>query len=442
MQEIISYIMQFLLGSNMPDDILQQIGYTSDIKEYKKYKLVIKASNFFDDGIYGTPESIPKLPLKLCEEMPILFGDSDCSMEENTLVIHADFIAGTYFLISRYEETVRQNLRDEHQRFPGKESLPYKAGFIDRPIIEEWGALLRSKLREIGFEINEPEQKIDKVYLTHDVDFLAHYRNIHGFLGGLWKGIRRPSEAKNAFKSFFGSLESDPWYTFPYLFNLNKNLQKKLGKKTCKTILFLRSTSGKKEEDKPYVHLLTPDYQQLIASAVQDKITIGMHTSYAGGCNPELVKSEKSRLEKAIKQAVFYNRNHYLNNRNPEDFEYLIEAGITDDFSMGYADMAGFRLGTCRAVRWINPVKKELTSLILHHLTIMDVTLSEKKYMYMNAHDALQYCESLVRTVKQFNGEISLLWHNNNVEDKANSYHRELYAHILKSIAEISKENE
>ena len=203
MQEIISYIMQFLLGSNMPDDILQQIGYTSDIKEYKKYKLVIKASNFFDDGIYGTPESIPKLPLKLCEEMPILFGDSDCSMEENTLVIHADFIAGTYFLISRYEETVRQNLRDEHQRFPGKESLPYKAGFIDRPIIEEWGALLRSKLREIGFEINEPEQKIDKVYLTHDVDFLAHYRNIHGFLGGLWKGIRRPSEAKNAFKSFF-----------------------------------------------------------------------------------------------------------------------------------------------------------------------------------------------------------------------------------------------
>jgi len=64
---------------------------------------------------------------------------------------------------------------------------------------------------------------------------------------------------------------------------------------------------------------------------------------------------------------------------------------------MGYADMAGFRLGTCRAVHWINPVKKELTSLKLHHLTIMDVTLSEKKYMYMNAHDALQYCKVLFK---------------------------------------------
>lgn len=442
MQEIISYIIQFLLGDHVPENIVNQIGYTSDIEEYKKYKLVIKASNFFDDGIYGTPESLPKLPLKLCEEVPILFGDAQCTMEENTLVLHADMIAGTYFLISRYEEMVRQHVRDVHQRFPGKESLPYKAGFIDRPIIEEWGVLLRSKLREIGFEINEPAQKIDKVYLTHDVDFLAHYRNIRGFSGGLWRGIRRPSEAKEAFKSFFGGLNFDPWYTFPYLFKLNTDLQNKLGKNACQTIVFLRSANGRKEEDKPRVNLLSPDYQTLIVNADKRNITIGMHTSYAGGCNPKLIQKEKVRLEKAIKQAVFYNRNHYLNNRNPEDFEFLIDAGITDDFSMGYADMAGFRLGTCRAVRWINPVKKELTSLTLHHLTIMDVTLSEKKYMYMNAHDALQYCESLVRTVKQFNGEISLLWHNNNVEDKANSYHRELYAHILKSIAEISEENE
>ena len=33
----------------------------------------------------------------------------------------------------------------------------------------------------------------------------------------------------------------------------------------------------------------------------------------------------------------------------------MIRAGITDDFTMGYADIAGFRLGTCRSVRWINP---------------------------------------------------------------------------------------
>jgi hypothetical protein len=98
---------------------------------------------------------------------------------------------------------------------------------------------------------------------------------------------------------------------------------------------------------------------------------------------------------------------------------------------MGYADMAGFRLGTCRPVYWINPAKKELTNLLLHHLTIMDVSLSEKRYMFMNANDALQYCVSLINSVENFNGEMTLLWHNNSVEKNANHYHRKLYKDLL-----------
>lgn len=113
---------------------------------------------------------------------------------------------------------------------------------------------------------------------------------------------------------------------------------------------------------------------------------------------------------------------------------HLIEAGITDDFSLGYADIAGFRLGTCKAVRWINPTTRELTNLVLHSLTIMDVTLSEKRYMFMNAHDAYQYCISLIETVKRFNGEISLLWHNNTVEKNASLFHRQLYKDLLEYI--------
>ncbi|MPM97137.1 hypothetical protein SDC9_144310 [bioreactor metagenome] len=144
-----------------------------------------------------------------------------------------------------------------------------------------------------------------------------------------------------------------------------------------------------------------------------------------------MISEEKKRLEKFAKVDVKYNRNHFLNNREPEDFEHLIHCGITDDFSMGYADMAGFRLGTCRPVYWINPVKKELTDLTLHHLTIMDVSLSEKRYMFMNVSDALLYCESLISSVEKFHGEISLLWHNNSVEKSVSTYHRKLYKELL-----------
>jgi len=188
--------------------------------------------------------------------------------------------------------------------------------------------------------------------------------------------------------------------------------------------------------------LVHPDYQQLINYVKRKKVTFGLHISYEAGCNPELITDEKKRLEKAIKSTVNYNRNHFLNNREPEDFEYLIKNDITDDFSMGYADIAGFRLGTCRAVRWINPAKKELTNLHLHHLTVMDVTLSEKRYMYMNAHDAFQYCESLLQTVKKFNGEISLLWHNNSVEKSVKTYHRQLYKNLLNHINQLENHDE
>ena len=433
MDQIITYIIRFLAGDHVADETISMIGYTADKEEYGHYKLVIKPSGFFNDGIYGTEQSLPALPLKQWEEVPILFGEDTIETINNTLILHADIIAGTYFLISRYEEMVRRKTRDAHNRFPGKESLPYRAGFIDRPIIEEWGLLLRTKLREAGINVTEPPKEISKVYLTHDVDQIAHYRNLRGMMGGILRGIKRPKEAKQAIKSYFGGLIFDPWYTFPYLFKLDVDLRQQLGENNCEIITFLRSYSGKRKEDKPLVNLAHPDFKTLVRYIKRKKISIGLHISYDAGCNPTLISDEKKRLEKSTRSKVSYNRNHFLNNREPEDFEHLISSGITDDFSMGYADMAGFRLGTCKAVKWINPAKRELTELRLHHLTIMDVTLSEKRYMFMNAHDAFQYCESLIRTVRNFHGEISLLWHNNSVEKQASSYHRKLYRDLLKS---------
>lgn len=432
MNDIIAYILQFLIGEHVPSEIVKLIGYTDNPEEYTQYKLVIKPSAFFDQQNYGTEASLPKQPLQQWEEVPILYGEDTTEMIDGTLIIHADIVAGTYFLISRYEEMVRRKTRDAHNRFPGKESLPYKAGFIDRPIIEEWGALLRAKIRETGIEINEAPQKINKVYLTHDVDQLAHYRNIRGMMGGFLRGIKRPKEGKKALKSYFGGLIFDPWYTFPYLYKLDNELKQKMGNDRCEVITFLRSYSGKRKEDKPLANLLHPDYKTLIRYTKRKKISLGLHTSYEAGCNPLLISEEKKRLDKFARIDTTYNRNHYLNNREPEDFEYLISCGITDDFSMGYADMAGFRLGTCRPVRWINPVTKKLTDLILHSLIIMDCTLNEKKYMYMNAHDAYQYCVQLINCVEKFNGDINLLWHNTMVEKTPQLYHRKLYHDIIK----------
>lgn len=431
MTDIIKYILQFLAGDGVNDSVLRKIGYSSDENTYDQYKLVIKPSGFFDESMYGTTETLPSLPLKQWEETPILFGESTTETIGDTLVINADLVASTYFLISRYEEMVRANVRDSHGRFPGKESLPYRAGFIDRPIIEEWGVLLRTMMRSCGLEVQEPQPKIRKVYLTHDVDQMAHFRRVRGMLGGVLRGIKRPKEGKLALKSYFGGLIFDPWYTFPFLYKLDTDLRKELGPERCEVITFLRSGGGRRKEDKPLANLMLPDYKTLIRYTKRKKISIGLHSSYEAGCNPDLVGIEKEKLERLARTKTTYNRNHFLNNREPEHFEILIAKGITDDFSMGYADMAGFRLGTCKAVRWINPIQKQLTSLTLHSLIIMDCTLSDKKYMYMNAFDAYQYCVQLTNTVETYNGELNLLWHNTMVEKNANIYHRQLYQDLI-----------
>jgi hypothetical protein len=62
----------------------------------------------------------------------------------------------------------------------------------------------------------------------------------------------------------------------------------------------------------------------------------------------------------------------------------------------------------------------------------MDGTLDDKRYMYMNAHDAYQYCEQLIINVENYNGEIVLLWHNTSVEKTPKSYHRKLYKDLIK----------
>ena len=431
MNDVIQYILGFLLGEEVSPDILNQIAYTNDRKEFHRYKLVILPSSFFDQGVYATEKSLPPLPLKIWEETPLLFGNPSEEMIEGTLVLHADLVASSYFLISRYEEMVRKGVRDAHGRFIGKESLPYRAGFIDSPLVEEYGQLLRSKLRELGLEVPEPPRKIKKVYLTHDLDHLAHYRTIRGFLGGLFRGLKRPNEGRRAMKTFFRGITYDPWYTFPWLFDLNNSVKKALGSDRCESIVFIRTGFGRRTEDKPTLYFQTPDFITFKKLCRKKEVVMGLHASYAAGISPIRIPYEAKSLARITKKRIFYNRNHFLNSREPSDLQYLLTAGITDDFTMGYADVAGFRLGTCRSVRWINPELKELTTLTLHPLTVMDGSLSDKRYMYLNAHDAYEYTVRLMDVVEKWNGELVLLWHNTAVTKDPKSYHRQLYGQLV-----------
>ena len=146
-------------------------------------------------------------------------------------------------------------------------------------------------------------------------------------------------------------------------------------------------------------------------------VFLGVHGSYYG----YIPKIEYSRMFRA----------HYLRS-DIDHMQRLADAGYTDDFTMGFADQAGFRLQTCRAVRWINPKTMQLTPLTLHPLIVMDNTLSQANYMNLTEDEAYFLCERLIDKVRLHHGDLCLLWHNSNLTP--DTYHRALYEKVISCI--------
>ncbi|MBP1664169.1 MAG: hypothetical protein H6Q19_1309 [Bacteroidetes bacterium] len=431
LSEITDYIIRFLLGNVSNETYSSMIGYTSDKKQFSKYKIVIIPSGFFNAEIFNTEKSLPQLPLPLWEEIPLLFGEPVTEKSDETLIIHADIIASSFFLLSRYEEIISRNIRDSHGRFPGIKSLPFRAGFLQRPVVDEYGRLLRKLLRETGLDICEPEENFSKIYLTHDADQLAHYRNIRGMGGAVLCFFKNPAESLKAVESFAGGIKNDPWFTFPWLFDLADKLKNKKQEEKIENIVFIKTGGGELMTDKPLHDIRGRDFYTLFKLCKQHDVKIGLHPSYQAGMKPEYIKNEKKVLDETISQNTTYTRNHFLMSREPEDMQALIEAGLTDDFTMAYADITGFRLGTCRAVKWINPATLELTLLTLHPLTMMDNTLSDGRYMNLKTDEAFLFTKTMIDLVRKHNGELVLLWHNTSVAKNNGQYHRDLYRWLI-----------
>lgn len=431
MQDIITYIIRFLLGDHVPSEVASYIGYTADKSEYGKYKIVIEPSSFFAPETYATPASLPSEPLEQIAGIPLLFGKPEVRYEKDTLVTTADIIAGTYFLITRYEEIVKRDTRDKHGRFCGKQSLPGRAGFIHRPVVDEYGRLLRKWLETQGMKMSPEPRKIKKIYLTHDVDAPFYCRTVRA---AIRETVKR-GKPIFALKNILRKSDKDPYYTFPWLMEQDDELRRNLGTERCEIIYFFKS-GGQGRYDKPLYNIKSTDMQSLFTLCREKKVTIGLHSSYRAGIDPGAIVEERRNLCRTVGNEITCNRHHYLDSREPEDMDKLIDAGITDDFTMGYADMAGYRLGTSRPVRWINPVTKKMMNLTLHPLTIMECTLSNERYMNLKYEEALAYCRELIKQTANKNGDLTLLWHNDSVAEAAvlptqTSWQKKLYETLL-----------
>lgn len=427
-REVLEYIIRFLIQD--PSFVNYDIIFYG--KEQVKKGLLILQSDFFEEGIYGKKESLPCFPLKCIEEIPILFGEPIIEENDLGIIIKADLIASSFFLLSRYEEWIRNDVRDKHGRFPGKESVLYKADVIDIPVVDYYGRIIRKCLRKLEYSVQEPKEEFASIALTHDID--VPWTPCDDF----WLAVKRIGRSiiydkkKPLFHlllNAFHNYSCDPFYNFDKIIRMDSKLKHKGAKSIFFAVAGVTGTIFSSFDYMP-----SAGFRKLVKKFRKHDCDLGIHISYEAGGDPSLIFKEKEKFETITGGKVTASRHHYLRSCNPQDMEVLIEVGITDDYTMSYADVAGFRLGTARNVYWINPIKRKLTSLMLHPLQIMECTLNDSAYMNLNEQEAWKYCQKIIRNTKIVNGDLSLLWHNTTLASNNPDYTRGMYERILNGL--------
>jgi hypothetical protein len=307
-----------------------------------------------------------------------------------------DMLASMFFVLSRYEEYWETD-RDRHDRFQGTESLQSLFGWLHEPICDLWA---QSLLNFIG--INSVPASEIKIQPTFDIDATYAYRhkglkrNILGLGKELLGGkLARVGERLNV---LLGK-RKDPFDTFERI----KEVAQAFPETRC---FWLLADYGKFHKNLPHHNV----HQQRVIRDMAASCPVGIHPGYAASENPEVLTLEKARLEKLLGNPVNTSRQHYLRLSLPSTYEHLLAQGIATDYSMGYADQVGFRMGTARKTPWFNLRTNEKSALQLQPFCYMDGTLNE--YLQLTPAQALTVVKTLKDAVMRYGGTFSFIWHN------------------------------
>ena len=312
-----------------------------------------------------------------------------------------DAFASTFYMLSRYEEYL-PNRKDTHGRFPATESIAYREGFLDKAVVNRWAemivAILLKRFPDLHFH------KTSYQYVpTIDVDLAYSYLH-KGFLrtlGGYVKSlIHADFEDVRSRTHVLMGKERDPFDSFDALHHLHSTYYLK------PVFFFLFSDYGQYDKN---LSIYNPAFRNLIKK-VADYATVGIHPSYACYENPQKLKKEIEDLSQCLHRQITHSRQHFLRLNFPETYRNLIHCGITDDYSMGFADQPGFRAGTCNSFPFYDLDLDTATSLLIHPFAFMDGTL--KDYLKIPKDQVVDFVKPYIEEVKRYSGTLITLWHN------------------------------
>jgi len=342
--------------------------------------------------------------IKHYDPSPIVFeGETGFFGTSADSFLPFDPFASAFLLVSRMEEYLPGE-RDRFGRFPAKASLLYRNGLIEKPVVNRWALLVARELEKHYGKMIFPARKF-RFSPTIDIDNAWAYRH---------KGLLRTvaGMGKEVLKGDFGNFRErmlvlsrkrkDPYDTYDYLEQVFRGNESRI------VLFFLIGDYAKYDKQ---VSWKNRNFRKLIKELGQ-KFEVGIHPSMSASTtgNYSLVKTEKDRLEQIIGKKVNRSHQHYLMLKMPDTYLHLTEAGITEDYSMGYPDLPGFRAGICTPFYFYDLTCEKVTPLKIFPFQVMEATFLQ--YLNLHPSGALEKIKTIMEEVKKTGGVFSAIWHN------------------------------
>jgi hypothetical protein len=129
----------------------------------------------FEQGVNDTD-----LNIQQWEGVPCFFSTNVKS------TIPFDIFAASFYLISRYEEYL-PHVKDVHGRFTAEQSMAFKHGFLEKPVVDIWACKFLGILKEKFPDYNYKTREYNYIS-TIDIDnaFAYKHKNLVRSIGGFF----------------------------------------------------------------------------------------------------------------------------------------------------------------------------------------------------------------------------------------------------------------
>jgi hypothetical protein len=307
-----------------------------------------------------------------------------------------DIFAASFYLLTRYEEYL-PHTKDEYGRFPHTASLAHRVGFLNKPLVQIWIADLAKKLQTVFTEISFKHPSF-RFIPTYDIDIAYSFKG-KGWLRNVGGFLKSPSLSRVA---VLVGLQKDPYDVYQLLHELHS-------KHTMSAVYFFLVAANRGQYDKnisPYSFRMWRLFKQHAK-----KYTVGIHPSWKSYGNVNAILKEKKILESATDKTITLSRQHYIRLNLPETYEQLIDAGITQEYSMGYGSINGFRASVAAPFFWYNLAKENTTPLRIFPFCWMDANSFYEQQQ--DANTSLSELQYYLQECQAVNGQMITIVHNN-----------------------------